>query len=122
MAQEQWECITGTVEDIVYKNEDTGFAVIELASDSELITVVGTLPLVGEGEELTLNGRYVHHPTFGVQFKAQLCERKLPASANAIYKYLASGAVKGIGPATARKIVDAFGDDTLEVLEKTAGA
>ena len=53
MAQEQLECITGTVEDIVYKNEDTGFAVIELASDSELITVVGTLPLVGEGEELT---------------------------------------------------------------------
>ncbi len=118
METQEYIRLTGTVEHIVYQKEESGFTVLELASGGELITVVGEMPGVAEGEELVLTGNYVAHPTFGSQFRVSLYERQLPATAGAIYKYLAAGAIKGIGPALARRIVDRFGEDTLEVMEK----
>lgn len=119
MDKKDYESLEGSVEGIIYRNMENGFTVLELSHEEELITVVGEMADIAEGEELKLMGYYTTHPTFGHQFKACICERTLPSTANAIYKYLASGAVKGIGPKTARKIVDAFGDDTIHILEET---
>lgn len=110
--------ISGTVEDVVYHNEENGFSVIELSTDDEYITVVGSFSEVAIGEELKLRGSWVMHHTFGRQFRAELFERKMPSTAADLYKYLASGAVSGIGPKTAQKIIERFGDDTFEILEK----
>lgn len=115
---ETTEVLEGCVEHIIFSSKETGFTVLELSSNDNLITVVGELYEVAEGEELSLTGSYVNHPVHGPQFKASLCERKLPATANAIYKYLSSGAIKGVGLVTARRMVDMFGDKTLEVIEK----
>ena len=83
-----------------------------------LISVVGEAMGIQPGEELRLTGRYVSHPTYGTQFKAAVIERTIPATSGAILKYLSGGAIRGIGPALARRIVDAFGDDTLTIMEK----
>ncbi len=112
------ERLAGTVEYITFHNEQNGFTVLELSTDDELITVVGTFPMVSVGEELILVGTYDVHPSFGRQFKAAMCERKMPSTAAAILRYLSEGGIKGIGPATAKKIVERFGEDSLEVIEK----
>ena len=111
------EKLEGEVDSVIYRSDDTGFAVIMLKSDGELYPVVGELGNVEEGEELVCTGRFVTHQKFGEQFKCELCERSLPKSASAIQRYLASGAIKGIGVITARAIVKKFGEKTLEVLE-----
>ncbi len=118
MDQRPLEQLQGTVEDVVYHNGDTGFTVLAVSVGDELVTVVGETPDIAEGEEVTVSGSYGQHPSYGVQFKAQLIQRTLPSTANAIVRYLASGAIKGIGPAFARRIVSVFGDKTLEVMEK----
>ncbi len=115
---EQSEQLTGIVEVIVFSNPDNGWTVLELGTGNELVTVVGTLPSVQVGESLRLQGDYTEHPTFGRQFKATACESSLPTDANTILRYLASGAVRGIGPSTAVKIVDRFGADALRILEE----
>ena len=112
------EILEGTVEDITYRNEETGFTVIDLSSDGVLYTVVGVAADLQAGETLRAIGHFTTHKTYGPQFKADLFERQMPATATAILKYLSSGAIRGIGPATAKKLVDAFGSETLEVLEK----
>ena len=117
MQKENLTEITGTVETVVYKNEETGFSVLELDRDGELLTVVGELSTVGEGEVLTLLGNFRTHPNYGTQFKAVAAQQKLPASASAILRYLSSGVIKGIGPVLASRMVTQFGDDTLKVLE-----
>ncbi|MDD2955097.1 MAG: ATP-dependent RecD-like DNA helicase [Oscillospiraceae bacterium] len=117
MEEKQMEKLEGTVEHIVYHKEDTGFTVLELATQDELVTVVGEMVDVGEGEELSLLGNYVNHPSYGAQFRAEVCQKSLPATANAILKYLSSGAIKGVGPVLARRLVEVFGDDTLEAME-----
>lgn len=111
------EEIHGYVEDIVFRKPENGFTVLELSSDEEYITVVGVLPEINIGEELRLKGKWTVHQTFGKQFKAELCERSLPSTAADLYRYLASGAVKGIGPKTAQKIIERFGDEAFEILE-----
>ncbi|SDN37190.1 ATP-dependent RecD-like DNA helicase [Acetanaerobacterium elongatum] len=118
MQQEEFTVLEGTVETIVYHNDDSGFTVIEVNCGGELITAVGELGSLGEGEEVRLMGQYATHASYGSQFRAATCEVKLPATAGAILKYLSAGAIKGIGPKTARKIVEAFGDKTLEIIEK----
>lgn len=112
------ENIQGTVEHVVFASEDTGYTVFELDQEGELVTVVGTIPGITPGEEVVLTGSYSTHPTYGYQFRAEICQRTLPATASAIYKYLSSGSIKGIGPRTARKIVDLFGDETLTIMER----
>lgn len=111
------EKIQGEVDSVVYRNEDNGFGVIMLKWDDDLITVVGELGNVEEGEELVCMGRMVTHQKFGEQFKCEVCERSLPTSPAAIKRYLASGVVKGVGAVMAKKIVDAFGEETLEIIE-----
>jgi exodeoxyribonuclease V alpha subunit len=110
--------ITGLVENIAYKNNSTGFTVLDLEVGGEMVTVVGEFPGVAEGEELTVWGEYATHPSFGLQFKAAASERVLPSTAAAIRKYLAGGAIGGIGPVTAGRMVDAFGDDTLDIMAR----
>ena len=110
--------LTGMVDHIVYCNDDNGWTVLELDTGEAVVTVVGTFPRVQVGETLRVQGSWTNHPSFGTQFKATACESTLPTDATAILRYLASGAVKGIGPATAARIVDRFGADTLRILEE----
>ena len=108
----------GTVERVVFRNEANGWTVLELDDGQELQKVVGVLPMASVGEHLKMLGNWVEHPSFGHQFRAETCERTLPAGADAILRYLSSGAVKGIGPSTAVRIVDKFGDEALDIMEK----
>lgn len=118
MGEKEQEQLTGTVEDIVFRNSDSGFTVLELATEDELVTVVGEVLDLSVGERLTVSGVFGTHPTYGLQFKAELFQRELPSGANAIGKYLASKAIKGIGPVLAQRIVKHFGDDSLEIIER----
>lgn len=111
------EKIQGEVDSIIYRNDDNGFAVLMLKWESELITVVGELGNVEEGEELVCTGHFVNHQKFGEQFKCEVCERSLPTSPSAIRRYLSSGVIGGIGAVLAKKIVDLFGEDTLRIIE-----
>lgn len=121
MKEQEYEILCGCVDEITFENKETGFTVLELNVDNELVSVVGSIFGAEVGEELKLTGFYQTHPTYGMQFKAQLCERQLPATASAIQKYLGSGVVKGIGPAMAKRIVDKFGSETLEIIEREPG-
>lgn len=109
--------LEGTVETVIFRNEDTGFTVIELDYGGQLLTAVGVMSGICEGERVSLLGQYTTHPSYGTQFRAEAVERTLPSSANAIGKYLASGAIKGVGPALAARLVAHFGDKTLEIME-----
>ena len=109
--------MAGTVEEVIFRNEKNGYAVIELNNGEELVTAVGTMPYVGVGETLHVFGEWVSSQNYGTQFKVQALERSQPQEASAILKYLSSGAIRGIGPATARRIVETFGENTLQVLE-----
>ena len=118
MSEEQLLEMSGSVEDVVFRNDKNGYTILEMNNGQELVTVVGSLPWVSVGEILRVVGRWTKHPTFGVQFKAEAFERYKPETASAMLKYLSSGAVKGIGPSTAAKIVEAFGENTLRILEE----
>ncbi len=110
--------IEGMIEKIIYQNEENGYTVCELLAPSdEYFVLVGSMPYLCEGESISALGNWVMHPSFGRQFKVEFYEKQLPATANMILKYLSSGAIRGIGPSTAKKIVAQYGDDTLEVLE-----
>ncbi|MBQ7294119.1 MAG: ATP-dependent RecD-like DNA helicase [Clostridia bacterium] len=112
------EYFSGIIENIVYSNEENGYAILDFAIDTnEIVTVVGTLPYVFEGDSLTVYGKWVNNPKYGAQFKVEQYEKIMPADAVAILKYLSSGAVKGIGPKTAQRIVEQFGDETFDVME-----
>lgn len=113
----QLEELCGVVEDVTYRREDTGFTVMDIFADDEYVTVVGVLPELSEGESVRLRGTWGYHATFGKQFKAQLCERSMPSSSADLLRYLSSGAVRGIGPATAKKIIERFGENSFDVLE-----
>ncbi len=106
-----------TVERIVYRNDENGYTVIEADVDGSEITAVGTMPEVCEGEHLHLLGSLTSHPSFGEQFKVQAFESIMPTSTLGILKYLSGGAVKGIGAATATRLIKAFGENTLEVMK-----
>ncbi|PWM58716.1 MAG: ATP-dependent RecD-like DNA helicase [Oscillospiraceae bacterium] len=111
------EEVTGTVESVVYRNEQNGYTILEVSTDKkELVTVVGTMPFVSEGENITVRGSYVVHSEYGRQLKADSFEKRIPEQPDAILKYLSSGVIKGIGPKTAEKIVEKYGADTFEVM------
>lgn len=117
MAQNQIQTIKGSVETVIFAKED-GFTVIDLNCNGELITAVGVMPQLHEAEELELTGYYTSHSVYGYQFKVETFSRTLPTSVYAIQKYLASGCIKGVGASTAKKIVEAFGEETLNILEQ----
>lgn len=109
--------LDGVVEDIVYSNNENGYTVCVISCGGEPVTLVGIMPFLGEGETIRVQGDWQMHPTFGRQFKVVYFEKKLPENAAAIRRYLASGAVKGVGPVTADRIVDKFGADAFDVIE-----
>lgn len=114
------EIIRGTVQSIVYQNSENGYAVLRILTENgEVITVVGTIPMTLLGERLIVTGKWGFHASYGKQFEAEFLERLMPQSVREIYDYLSSGAVKGIGEKTAEKILDVFGERTLEVLENS---
>ena len=111
--------IEGRVTNIIYRNEDNGFTVMQIVDSSENdICAVGILPLASVGERVALIGDWAEHPTYGVQFKAAECRTIAPATLTAIVSYLGSGLIRGVGPATAQSIVESFGMDTLRVMEE----
>ena len=110
--------VEGTVSSIIYQNEENGYTILRLDVKGEEMTVVGPMPGVSPGEYLAVKGRWVRHATYGVQLRAETVERRLPQGLKEIYHYLASGAVKGVGKATARLLIEEFGEDTLTVLEE----
>ena len=119
MQQEELTYIEGTVDAVIYQNEDNGYTVLRLdAGDGSGLTVVGCMPGVAPGESISVQGSWVRHASYGEQFKAETVERRMPAGTKAIYEYLTSGAVRGIGAATARRMVEEFGEDALTVLEE----
>ena len=110
--------LSGSIEHVIYSNEENGFAICDLGTDTdELVTITGILPYIGEGDVVTVYGRWVHNPKYGRQFKVEQSEKQLPADRASILRYLSSGTVKGIGPKTAQRIVDEFGDETFDVIE-----
>ncbi len=110
--------IEGIVEHIIYRSPDTGYTVLELSTEDELIISVGSFPSVNVGENLKLTGRMVEHPNYGEQFKADSFEVTIPSDTLSMERYLGSGAIKGIGKNLAHRIVLKFGDDTRRILEE----
>lgn len=109
--------IQGTVEEVIFHNDDTGFTVFDIVTEDEYITVVGVFSDLTPGEELVIQGSWTEHQNFGRQFRAECYERKMPSTAADLYKYLASGAVNGIRAKTAQRIIERFGEDSFDVLE-----
>lgn len=121
-ADDRSEKISGVVERVVFSNEENGYAVCEVSVVSEeggeiLITLVGTMPFIAEGEVIRASGKWIVHPSFGKQFSVEYYEKELPSGEASILRYLSSRTVKGIGPSSAKKIVEKFGSDTFDVLE-----
>lgn len=116
--REEIESIEGSVEYIIYSNEENGYTILQMiVGKGEIVTAVGIMPYVGEGENLKAYGKWVHNPKYGRQFSVSSYEKVMPADAVSILRYLASGAIKGIGPKTAQKIVDLYGEDSFDVIE-----
>lgn len=109
--------LSGSVEDVIYKNADNGYTVINLGCDEGLIAVVGNLGDVNEGERLSLRGGWITSPKYGRQFKAAMFERSMPETESEISAYLGSGVIKGLGPAIAKKIVKQFGTEALDIID-----
>ena len=110
--------IKALVENIIYHNEQNHYSVLELSQGSDVFTAVGILPCVGEGETIEAEGEYTVHPTYGKQFSIRSFQIAKPESIDAMERYLAGGALKGVGPALAKRIVKKFGKDTFRILEE----
>lgn len=110
--------LAGSVSAVIYKNEENGYTVLRLSTDSgEQVTVVGCFPFAAVGESMIVSGKWTTHSVHGRQFKAEFAQRLMPDTISSIYAYLADGAIKGIGPALASIIVNEFGEKSLEVIE-----
>jgi len=110
--------LEGTVSSVIFRNEENGYTVLRMDVGEEELTVVGCMPGIAPGEGLAVHGSWEQHSSYGRQLKAEIFERKLPAGVDAIYQYLASGMIKGVGAITARRLVDTFGADALTVMEE----
>ncbi len=112
------ERFSGSVEGIIYANEENGYTVFDFALDSgEMVTATGTLPYLAEGDSMVVYAKWAHNPKYGTQLQVVEYESVMPESEVAILRYLASGAIKGIGPKLAARIVAEFGEDTFDVIE-----
>ena len=109
--------LEGAIESVVFRNDENGYTVIELADGDDYLTAVGIMPQVSSGDVVKLTGKYTNHPSYGRQFAVQICEISRPTEAADILRYLSSGAIKGIGTQTAQRLVKEFGEATLDVLE-----
>ena len=111
------EEIEGVLTEIIYQNEVNSYVVGIFETEEEQITVVGYLPFIKKGDTLKIIGKFVEHKDYGEQFKIETFEKLMPQTLSALEKYLANGNIKGVGPATASKIVNKFGEDTIHVLK-----
>jgi len=109
--------IQGTVEEIIFQNESNGYTIAILETDDDVVTIVGYIPIIELGETLRVEGQWTYHQNYGQQLKVETYSTVFPATLNGIEKYLASGLLPGIGPKTAKKIVEKFGLDTLDILQ-----
>ena len=122
MAQQEMEILQGTVSAVVYQNYENGYSVLRLSvGGGQNVTVVGTIPLPAVGERLVVTGKWGNHASYGRQFEAEFLERLMPQTGMEILSYLSSRIIKGIGPRMAARIVDAFGEDTLRIMEREPG-
>lgn len=111
--------ISGIIEKITYKNEQNGYTVCTLKVGREHITVVGILPFITVGDNVKFVGKFIVHAVYGEQFSAEYYETIAPKTVASILRYLSSGIIKGVGPATAERIVEKFGSDSLDVIQNT---
>ena len=119
MYEQEMEIIQGTIGAVVFQNYDNGYAVLRLSvGGGQTVTVVGTIPLPAVGERLMVTGKWSSHASYGRQFEAEFLERLLPQTGTDILSYLSSRIIKGIGPKTAARIVQHFGDQTLTIMER----
>ena len=119
MTQQEMEILQGTICGVVYQNYDNGYAVLRMkCADGQQVTVVGTIPMPAVGEGLMVTGKWASHASYGRQFEAEFLERMLPQGSMEILQYLAGRVIKGIGPRSAARIVEHFGDKTLDVMER----
>jgi exodeoxyribonuclease V alpha subunit len=109
--------LTGVVDAIIFRNPETGYTVLEIETKQGTQTVVGILPPIGEGEQIEVEGDYTNHSVYGRQFAAETFRSSLPADETSIFRYLSSGIIKGVRAVTAKNFINAFGPDTLDVLE-----
>ena len=122
MAQQEMEILQGTVSAVVYQNYENGYSVLRLSvGGGQNVTVVGTIPLPAVGERLVVTGKWGNHSSYGRQFEAEFLERLMPQTSMEILSYLSSRIIKGIGPRMAARIVEAFGEDTLRIMEREPG-
>jgi exodeoxyribonuclease V alpha subunit len=112
------EELDGIVESLLYSSEGTGYAVVRVRSGGQLVTAVGNLTAPITGERVSLKGRWTNHPRFGLQFSVQEYQSHAPATVEGIERYLGSGLIPGIGEELAHRIVGAFGEQTLEILDR----
>ena len=109
--------IKGEVTDIIYQNEVNSYTIAVFETDEEETTIVGYLPFVKSGDTLKVDGKFVEHKDYGRQFKVETFEKLMPETLGALEKYLANGSIKGIGEATAKKIIKTFGEDTINIFK-----
>ncbi|NMB97764.1 MAG: AAA family ATPase [Clostridiaceae bacterium] len=108
--------VEGVIEDIIFTNEANGYTVCEIVNSKRNVTLVGYMPFINEGETLKVTGTWVTHPDYGQQLKVESFEKIMPDTVEAIEKYLGSGVIKGLGKATAKKIVRKFGVESLNII------
>ena len=109
--------LEGEVREIIYKNELNSYCIANFETQEGEITIVGYLPFINTGDTLKLVGKMVEHQEYGEQFKVETFEKMLPQSLDALERYLANGSIKGVGPATAKKIIQTFGEDTINIFK-----
>ena len=109
--------LNGIIDRIVYKNPENGYTVLELETKEGIMTVVGIMPKIAEGEEIEVDGEYTNHATFGKQFKVESFTSSLPVTETAMLRYLSSGIIKGVRETTAKNIINRFGPDSLDIIE-----
>lgn len=109
--------LQGQIEEIIYQNELNSYTIATLVCEEDIVTIVGYLPFVNVGDYIKVHGKMVMHQEYGEQFKVETFEKSMPDDTIALEKYLASGTIKGIGPATAKKIIENFGEDTISIFK-----
>lgn len=109
--------LTGVVTSIIFRNEQNGYTVLEIACGREEFTAVGVMPFLSQGERVHLSGEWSDHPTFGPQLKVTAYDSAPPSTLLEIERYLASGIIRGVGPSTAKAIVEEFGEQTLDIMQ-----
>lgn len=109
--------ITGIIQDIIYKNEDNGYTIAVLESDDDVLTIVGNMPLISDGENISVEGSFIVHKTYGEQFKVESYKLVAPSTESGVVKYLSSGLLPGVGEKTAEKIVGVFGTEALDIIQ-----